>query len=71
VPATAGIITQPYAAVPGAPDGFVYEEQELVAPPVIVHVTVPVGTTTPFPVIVATKVIGTPTVVDRPGLTET
>jgi hypothetical protein len=71
VPETAGLITQPYAIVPGALDGLVLVLQELAAPPVIFQVTDPVGTTTPLPVIVATKVIGTPTVVVSPGVTET
>ena len=46
------------------------EEQELAAPPVMVHVTVPVGAV-PVPVTVAINVIGTPTVVLKPGVTLT
>ena len=42
----------------------------LAAPPVIVHVTVPVGAV-PVPVTVAINVIGTPTVVVKPGVTLT
>jgi len=56
--------------LPGELLGLVLLVHELAAPPVMIHVTPPLGAV-PEPDTVATKVIGVPTVVVSPGETVT